>query len=284
MAGGTLIALDSARAMVTVDRFPARRVFCRRSHRPTDRSWFNSRSSRKTFGRASRRKTATSRSHLNLVTSSCRGMPLRIPSGTSSRARSVRSRPDVSGDAKLAQPARRRVETVTLADAVHTESLTKYYGPVIGLEALDLTVARGEVYGFLGPNGAGKTTTIRILLDLVRATSGRAFVDGLDCRGASVEVRRRIGYLPAEMPLYREMSGRGYLAFLCERSNRSPIDAAYRRTAAVSLRRQRCRPSAPARSPVARHEAEVRNHPGADGTSVDAHSRRTNVRPRPADD
>ena len=115
-----------------------------------------------------------------------------------------------------------------MADAVHTESLTKYYGPVIGLEALDLTVAHGEVYGFLGPNGAGKTTTIRILLDLVKATSGRALVDGLDCRTASVEVRRRIGYLPAEMPLYQEMTGAGYLDFLAALESR-PIDMSYRR-------------------------------------------------------
>src|SRR5947207_2183049 len=72
-----------------------------------------------------------------------------------------------------------------MTDAIRTESLTKYYGSVVAIESLNLTVNRGEVYGFLGPNGAGKTTTIRILLDLVRATSGRALVDGLDCRGQS---------------------------------------------------------------------------------------------------
>jgi ABC-2 type transport system ATP-binding protein len=116
---------------------------------------------------------------------------------------------------------------LTLTDAIHTESLTKYYGPVVAIEALDLTVARGEVYGFLGPNGAGKTTTIRILLDLIKATSGRATVEGLDCRMASLEVRRRIGYLPAEMPLYREMSGGAYLEFLAALDSRS-IDASYR--------------------------------------------------------
>jgi ABC-2 type transport system ATP-binding protein len=99
-------------------------------------------------------------------------------------------------------------------DAIGAESLTKYYGPVIALESLNLAVSRGEVYGFLGPNGSGKTTTIRILLDLVRATSGRAFVDGLDCRAASLQVRERVGYLPAEMPLYRELTGAGYLRFL----------------------------------------------------------------------
>jgi ABC-2 type transport system ATP-binding protein len=116
---------------------------------------------------------------------------------------------------------------LTLTDAIHTESLTKYYGPVVAIEALDLTVARGEVYGFLGPNGAGKTTTIRILLDLIKATSGRATVEGLDCRMASLEVRRRIGYLPAEMPLYREMSGGAYLEFLAALDSRS-IDLSYR--------------------------------------------------------
>ena len=117
---------------------------------------------------------------------------------------------------------------MTLPDAIRTESLTKYYGPVVAVESLDLVVAPGEVYGFLGPNGAGKTTTIRILLDLVRATSGHARVDGLDCRAASVEVRRRIGYLPAEMPLYREMTGAAYLKFLSALQSRR-VDESYRR-------------------------------------------------------
>jgi ABC-type multidrug transport system ATPase subunit len=114
-----------------------------------------------------------------------------------------------------------------LADAVRAEALTKYFGPVVALEALDLSVAPGEVYGFLGPNGAGKTTTIRILLDLVRATSGRALIDGLDCRTDSLEIRRRIGYLPAEMPLYREMTGARYLDFLAALESRA-VDFSYR--------------------------------------------------------
>jgi ABC-2 type transport system ATP-binding protein len=115
-----------------------------------------------------------------------------------------------------------------LAEAVRTESLTKYYGAVVAIEALNLAVAQGEVYGFLGPNGAGKTTTIRILLDLIRPTTGRAWVDGLDCRAQSLDVRRRIGYLPAEMPLYREMTGAAYLDFLGALESR-PVDLAYRR-------------------------------------------------------
>ena len=101
-----------------------------------------------------------------------------------------------------------------MSDALRADGLTKYYGPVVGVENLDLAVGPGEVYGFLGPNGAGKTTTIRLLLDLVRPTRGRILVDGLDCRASSRAVRARIGYLPAEMPLYREMSGRDYLQFL----------------------------------------------------------------------
>jgi ABC-2 type transport system ATP-binding protein len=61
-------------------------------------------------------------------------------------------------------------------NAIRTERLTKYYGAVVGLEALTLDVPAGEIFGFLGPNGAGKTTTIRLLLDLVRATHGDAWV------------------------------------------------------------------------------------------------------------
>lgn len=115
-----------------------------------------------------------------------------------------------------------------MPDAIRTEAVTKYYGPVVALESLSLTVASGQVYGFLGPNGSGKTTAIRILLDLVRATSGRAFVEGLDCRTASLEVRQRIGYLPAEMPLYKELTGESYLRFLGALQTR-PVDASHLR-------------------------------------------------------
>jgi ABC-2 type transport system ATP-binding protein len=114
------------------------------------------------------------------------------------------------------------------AEAIRAESLTKYYGAVVAVENLDLAVMPGEVYGFLGPNGAGKTTTIRILLDLVRATRGRIMVHGLDCRASSVAVRSRIGYLPAEMPLYRELTGGGYLDFLGALEHK-PVDAQWRR-------------------------------------------------------
>ena len=82
--------------------------------------------------------------------------------------------------------------------AIQTEQLTKMYGKRRGLAGLDLTVNTGEVYGFLGPNGAGKTTTIRILLDLIRPTSGRVELLGGDPRRDGVALRRRIGYLPGD--------------------------------------------------------------------------------------
>jgi ABC-2 type transport system ATP-binding protein len=109
--------------------------------------------------------------------------------------------------------------------ALATERLTKYYGPVIGIEDLDLVVHRGETFGFLGANGAGKTTTIRLILDLLRPSRGRATVSGLDCRHDSVRVRQQIGYLPAEMPVYPEMSGGAYLAFLSRLQRPAPDTA-----------------------------------------------------------
>jgi len=98
--------------------------------------------------------------------------------------------------------------------AIETRGLTKYYGRVVGLEQLSLEVAQGEVFGFLGANGAGKTTTIRMLLDLVRPTSGTASILGFDCHRQSLDARRRIGYLPGEMPFYPELTGARYLRFL----------------------------------------------------------------------
>jgi ABC-2 type transport system ATP-binding protein len=98
--------------------------------------------------------------------------------------------------------------------AIETVGLTKFYGRSRGVEDLDLRVEHGEVFGFLGPNGAGKTTTIRLLLDLIRPTRGRASVAGLDTRRDSLELRRRTGYLPGELKLPARSSARGFLSFL----------------------------------------------------------------------
>jgi beta-exotoxin I transport system ATP-binding protein len=98
--------------------------------------------------------------------------------------------------------------------ALRIDGLTKYYGPVIGVETLTLDVPVGATFGFLGANGAGKTTTIRLLLDLLRPTGGSASILGFDCRRQSLEVRQRVGYLPSEMPFYQDQTGAGYLKFL----------------------------------------------------------------------
>lgn len=98
--------------------------------------------------------------------------------------------------------------------AILTDDLTKYFGAVHALEGLSMRVARGEVFGFLGANGAGKTTTIRLLLDLLRPTRGRASVNGFDCRRDSLRARASLGYLPGEMPVYPEITGRQLIAFL----------------------------------------------------------------------
>jgi ABC-2 type transport system ATP-binding protein len=96
---------------------------------------------------------------------------------------------------------------------IHTERLTKRYGHARGVEDVDLDVRPGEVFGFLGPNGAGKTTTIRLLLDFIRPSSGRALLFGLDSRRDSRAIRRRVGYLPGELTLYDSLSGVELLTF-----------------------------------------------------------------------
>lgn len=88
-----------------------------------------------------------------------------------------------------------------MSAAIEIAGLAKRFGAIEALRGIDLTVDRGEVFGFLGPNGAGKTTTIRLLLDLIRPTRGRALIFGIDAQKDPVAVRRRIGYLPAELVL-----------------------------------------------------------------------------------
>lgn len=100
------------------------------------------------------------------------------------------------------------------AAAIESRDLTKFYGDARGVESVDLEVRTGEVFGFLGPNGAGKTTTIRLLLDLIRPTRGRARVAGLDAHRDSLEVRRRTGYLPGELNLPPKRTGREFLTYL----------------------------------------------------------------------
>jgi ABC-type multidrug transport system fused ATPase/permease subunit len=95
-----------------------------------------------------------------------------------------------------------------------TQALTVYYGRHRGIDDLNMNVEQGEVYGFLGPNGAGKTTTLRVLLDIIRPTSGTATMFGLDCQKEGPAIRRRVGYLPGELSLYQQLRAEQYLRML----------------------------------------------------------------------
>ncbi len=97
---------------------------------------------------------------------------------------------------------------------IRAESLTKFYGESRGVVDLGFEVEAGEVFGFLGPNGAGKTTTIRLMLDLIRPSSGRLKLFGLDVRKQSVAVRSRTGYLPGDLHLYERLTPREYLRYV----------------------------------------------------------------------
>ena len=103
--------------------------------------------------------------------------------------------------------------TPTNTSALTTDGLTKHYGDVRALVDLTIDVKRGEVFGFLGPNGAGKTTMIRTVLDEIRPTAGRAWILGMDSHQQAVEIRRHLGYLPSDLALYPNMTGRDLLTY-----------------------------------------------------------------------
>ena len=119
-----------------------------------------------------------------------------------------------------------------MSAVVETQNLTKRYHDKLAVNALNLTVQEGEIFGFLGPNGAGKTTTILMLLGLTEATSGRASVCGFDPTRESLEVKRRVGYLPENPGFYEDISARENLLYMA-RLNRIPEDEARRRTTEV---------------------------------------------------
>jgi len=97
---------------------------------------------------------------------------------------------------------------------IEVENLTKYYGPLPAVHEISFRARRGEILGFLGPNGAGKTTTMRILTGFMPPSSGKATVAGYDVVEDSLEVRRRVGYMPETVPLYPEMAVTEYLEFM----------------------------------------------------------------------
>lgn len=97
---------------------------------------------------------------------------------------------------------------------ISVRNLTKYYGPYIAVKNISFDIEKGDVVGFLGPNGAGKSTTVRIITCYLSATSGEVKVDGKDVLTESLEVRRKIGYLPENTPLYLDLSVIDYLKFM----------------------------------------------------------------------
>ena len=109
--------------------------------------------------------------------------------------------------------------------AIRTEELTKHYGDVKALIDLDLSVERGEIFGFLGPNGAGKTTMIRTILDEIRPTSGKATIVGLDSHADSVEIRNYIGYVPGDLALYPNLTGKDTITYFA--NLRGGVDWSY---------------------------------------------------------
>lgn len=97
---------------------------------------------------------------------------------------------------------------------IQVTNLTKWYGPRKAIDGLNFHAKKGEIIGFLGPNGAGKTTTMRILTAFMPPSEGRAIVAGFDVVEESMEVRRRVGYLPEQNPLYMDMTVLDYLDFM----------------------------------------------------------------------
>jgi ABC-2 type transport system ATP-binding protein len=127
---------------------------------------------------------------------------------------------------------------------IQVSRLTKFFGDYPAVQDVSFDVPAGKIVGFLGPNGAGKSTTMRILAGYLTATSGRATIDGLDVLWDSVEVRRRIGYMPESCPLYGEMRVNEYLHFrggikgIYGRKRRQQIDYVIRRCWLGDVRRQ----------------------------------------------
>lgn len=105
---------------------------------------------------------------------------------------------------------------------ISVSKLTKHYGSTLGVEDINFSVERGEIFGFLGPNGAGKTTTIRLLLHLLHATSGTISIFNETLGLSPVNILKRCGYLPGEFAAYGQMRGHEFLRFMAAARNEDP--------------------------------------------------------------
>jgi ABC-2 type transport system ATP-binding protein len=99
---------------------------------------------------------------------------------------------------------------------IETKNLTKSYGSLLAVNNLNITVSSSEIYGFLGPNGAGKTTTIKILVGLLKPTSGTALINGIDVMKEPLKTKTLIGYIPDEPLIYTKLTGREFLSFIAD--------------------------------------------------------------------
>ena len=143
---------------------------------------------------------------------------------------------------------------------IDAHDLTKRYGKAMGVDRLSFQVEAGEIFGYLGPNGAGKTTTIRLMLDLLRPSDGAIRLFGRPVKKASMEIRKRCGYLPGDFKPLETMSASRYLAFCAAvRGKDAPapqsilMDRFHLTAKDLSKKTQ---------APLPRHPAKNRDHPG----------------------
>lgn len=141
---------------------------------------------------------------------------------------------------------------------IQTQALRKIFGRIVAVDAVDLSIAPGQIVGFLGPNGAGKSTTLRMICGFLPPTSGTVHVGGMDVHSHGQAVRQMIGYLPESTPLYTEMRVREYLAF---RARIFGIARRDRRTS-IDLALDRCQLAHVARRPVAQLSRGYRQRVG----------------------
>ena len=99
---------------------------------------------------------------------------------------------------------------------ISINGLVKKYDTLLAVDGLSLEIPKGELFGFIGPNGAGKTTTIKILVGLLKPSSGTVLIDGLDIRDDPIQVKKIIGYIPDRPFIYHKLTGREYLEFVAD--------------------------------------------------------------------
>ena len=121
-----------------------------------------------------------------------------------------------------------------MAEMIVARNLTKQFGPILAVDDISLTVARGEVLGFLGPNGAGKSTTMKMVAGFLRPTAGSASICGFDVQDDPIEAKRRLGYLPEGAPLYADMTPPDFLAFVASTRGFKGADKRRRIEAAIA--------------------------------------------------